>query len=212
MIAKAALVCSCLAALHGVSALRLPLRASATASRPRFIRSWVGAAVAASTLPPVAGAASTQTYTDQQYGITFDAPSSWTRDEKEITGRRRLIVFADPDDPTTNAFIAYTPIRGDFISLGSFGTVDDVSHTVLPEGEGISSELVRLEAKNRTYIFDYIVRQTGRPDKRIKTRWYVVPGNQLVTVTAQCDDSKHGGPTGTTLDGIISSFRYAAVP
>lgn len=59
---------------------------------------------------------------------------------------------------------------------GSFGTLDEVSKTVLPEGEGISSKLVDAYTVNKSYVYDYIVTQEGRPRKHIKVGNEVLNG------------------------------------
>lgn len=51
---------------------------------------------------------------------------------------------------------------------GSFGNVDEVSKTILPEGEGVSSRLVDAYTVKNYYVYDYIVNQQGRPEKHIK--------------------------------------------
>ncbi|CAN0297219.1 unnamed protein product, partial [Ectocarpus fasciculatus] len=60
-------------------------------------------------------------------------PDGWERSDAEISGRRKIVVYTSPTTPGANAFVAYTPARGDFTTLGSFGTLDQVSKTVLPE-------------------------------------------------------------------------------
>jgi hypothetical protein len=51
---------------------------------------------------------------------------------------RRLVVFKDPNSEA-NAFVAFTDIRPDFTTLGSFGTIRDVAKTVIPTGRGTSA-------------------------------------------------------------------------
>lgn len=51
---------------------------------------------------------------------------------------------------------------------GSFGTLDEVSKTILPEAEGVSSRLVDSYTVKNYYVYDYIVNQQGRPEKHIK--------------------------------------------
>lgn len=55
---------------------------------------------------------------------------------------RRLVVFKDPNSEA-NAFVAFTDIRPDFTTLGSFGTIRDVAKTVIPTGRGTSQLLQR---------------------------------------------------------------------
>ena len=53
---------------------------------------------------------------------------------------------------------------------GSFGTLDEVSKTILPEAEGVKSRLVDSYSSTNTYVYDYVVDQEGRPEKHIKVR------------------------------------------
>lgn len=55
--------------------------------------------------------------------------------------------------------------------LGSFGTLDEVSKTVLPEADGVSSRMVNSYTSKNSYVYDYIVNQQGRPEKHIKARY-----------------------------------------
>lgn len=61
---------------------------------------------------------------------------------------------------------------------GSFGTLDEVSKTILPGGEGVKSTLVDAYTRNKSYVYDYIVTQDGRPEKHIKVEG--VGGGRLV--------------------------------
>lgn len=51
---------------------------------------------------------------------------------------------------------------------GSFGSLDEVSKTVLPEGEGVTSTLVDSYRQGASYVYDYIVTQKDRPETHIK--------------------------------------------
>lgn len=48
---------------------------------------------------------------------------------------RRLVVYKDPNSEA-NAFVAYTDVRPDFATLGSFGSIRDVAKTIIPTGKG----------------------------------------------------------------------------
>ncbi|CAM9914531.1 unnamed protein product [Choristocarpus tenellus] len=100
----------------------------------------------------------------------FEVPTGWERAEAEISGRRKLVVFASSKTPGANAFITYTPVKPDFTSLGSFGSLDEVSKNVLPDGPDVSSQMVEYYQKNNQYVYDYIVTQVGRPEKHIRVR------------------------------------------
>ncbi|CAB1100376.1 unnamed protein product [Ectocarpus sp. CCAP 1310/34] len=179
---------------------------AATASRLDFLRGAGAAAAAAAAgfaLLPAAGNA--QTFTDDALGFNFDVPDGWERNDAEISGRRKIVVYTSPTTPGANAFVAYTPARGDFTSLGSFGTLDEVSKTVLPQATDVSSRMVESYTYKNSYVYDYIVDQEGRPEKHIKTMWVLFPEQgQLATITAQCNESDYA-QVGKTIDSLIAS-------
>eukprot|EP00965_Chrysotila_dentata_P060723 2011929-Pleurochrysis_carterae.AAC.1 len=96
-------------------------------------------------------------YVDQEYGVSFVVPSGyvdrppvpapfdglvsiarhtlceWSPEESELSGGRKLLAATDPADTDFNLFVAFTPIRGDYTSLGSFGNIDFVGSTILPQ-------------------------------------------------------------------------------
>lgn len=51
---------------------------------------------------------------------------------------------------------------------GSFGTLDEVSKTVLPQAQGVKSRMVDSYTDKKAYVYDYLVDQEGRPEKHIK--------------------------------------------
>ncbi|CAN0511507.1 unnamed protein product, partial [Laminaria digitata] len=88
---------------------------------------------------------------------------------------------------------------------GSFGTLDEVSKTVLPEAEGVKSRMVDSYTVKNYYVYDYIVDQDGRPEKHIKTIWVLFPlQGQLATITAQCNEEDYPA-LGKSIDKIIAS-------
>ncbi|KAG5190244.1 hypothetical protein JKP88DRAFT_16489, partial [Tribonema minus] len=145
------------------------------------------AGTAALALPALA--AGTTEYVDDKFKFRFEVPAGWTQTETEISGRRKVVIWTS--DGSANAFIAVTPVRGDFTSLGSFGTADEVSQTLIPNGKGISGEMLNVKSKNSMYYYDYIIAQEGRPEKHLKSVWSVVSGDALVTLTAQCDEANY---------------------
>lgn len=58
-------------------------------------------------------------------------PEGWERGETQISGRRKIIVYTSPNDPSANAFVAYTPVRGDFTSLGMYVVAEPLSRSEL---------------------------------------------------------------------------------
>ena len=84
---------------------------------------------AATTAAETTGAASSSSadglipYEDTRYKFKLMIPSSWeTTPEQALPDRRKIdLWFAPNSAQKTLLFIAYTPTRGDFTSLGSFG-------------------------------------------------------------------------------------------
>lgn len=127
-------------------------------------------------------------------------------------------------------YIAYTPIRDDFTSLASFGSVDAVAQaTILPKGEiaGVSdnSKMLSAISKKNAYYFDYTTLPvvevepgsgSGSTTKQLKplhfrTIFTLLPlkqgaGSTLVTITMQTSEEKYGGLKGL-FDQVIDSFE-----
>lgn len=51
---------------------------------------------------------------------------------------------------------------------GSFGTLDEVSKTILPQAQGVTSRMVDSYTDKKAYVYDYVINQEGRPEKHIK--------------------------------------------
>ena len=187
--------------------------------------------------PPAANAESTslETYTDADYGFRLSTPTDWKKSIQTLSGRRKAVFFTqDSSDGIidTLMIIAYTPIRDDFTSLASFGSVDAVAQaTILPKGElgGTSDESKMLSAvsKKNSYYFDYVTTPvvpveagsgSGSLTKQLKpmhfrTIFTLVPlktgaGSTLVTITVQTSEEKYQGLKGK-FDEIIDSFDKA---
>jgi hypothetical protein len=97
-------------------------------------RSWIGSCGIATAfklgLPQEAKAAGGNfvTYKDETCGFSIDVPAGWEQTEQSLPDRRKIVLFVDPSKPEENTllFVAYTPLRDDFTSISSFGTVDQV--------------------------------------------------------------------------------------
>lgn len=127
-------------------------------------------------------------------------------------------------------YIAYTPVRDDFTSLASFGSVDAVAQaTILPKGElggnADDSKMISAVSEKNAYFFDYTTTPvvpveagsgSGAMTKQLKpvhfrTIFTLVPlksgaGSTLVTVTMQTSEEKYGLLKGV-FDDIIDSFE-----
>lgn len=97
-------------------------------------RSWIGGCGIATTfmqgLTQEAKAAGGKfvTYKDETCGFSIDVPAGWEQTEQSLPDRRKIVLFIDPSKSEENTllFVAYTPLRDDFTSISSFGTVDQV--------------------------------------------------------------------------------------
>ena len=154
------------------------------------------------------------TYKDPEYGDSFLLPSGWELSENELSGGRKLVAAADPQDTNSNVFILYTPLAPDYTSLGSFGNIDYVASTFLPPAgsEGISGRMIEQTALRGAYVYDYVIEQRGNPTRHLRTLVTVAlevgRGKRLVTLTAQCDEAKHQ-QLAPVLNKVIDSFKGA---
>ena len=158
-------------------------------------------------------------YQDTEFKIQFKVPSAWKQSVQELPDRRKIVLFAD-ENGVPKMFVAYTPIRDDFTSLGSFGSVDTVaSQTILPKGgkgslmggeEEIESSMLSAVAKNNAYIFDYVIKTEQIPKTHYRSLWTLAAKNgnagaNLVTLTLQTEEAKYDGVK-TVFDDVINSF------
>lgn len=76
-------------------------------------------------------------FKDSNVGFEFQVPTTWTKSEQTLPDRRKILLFVNNGDNGEQGgnvakgledliFVAYTTVRDDFTSLGSFGTVDQV--------------------------------------------------------------------------------------
>jgi hypothetical protein len=67
-------------------------------------------------------------FEDPTWKFSVKVPTGWEQSVQSLPDRRRIVLYIKPgSDQKTLFFIAYTPVRADFTSLGSFGSVDAVS-------------------------------------------------------------------------------------
>jgi hypothetical protein len=189
-----------------------------TNDRRQFIASLVIAASTSSFLQPaLAATTATTTFEDSTHGFALSIPSNWIGSDQTLPDRRTLKLWTAADDANTLLFIAYTPVRDDFTSLASFGSVERVAEqTILPKGElagGSSSttdsgELVSAMSKNQAYYFEYTQNSQHFVTLfTLKQRGGTgAAGSVLVTITAQTTQGKWAALQ-PTLQGIIDSYR-----
>jgi hypothetical protein len=156
---------------------------------------------------------------DADNGFQIKFPSDWDFTEQEISGRRTMKLYVDPKsdrDEKTIMFVAYTPVRDDFTSLGSFGSVEEVgAATILPKGELMGDEtrskMLKSESKKNSYFYDYTVAVPGQPERHLRTIFTLVQGAtggagaNLVTITLQTPETRYGELKGS-FDTVIDSY------
>lgn len=190
-------------------------------------RDWLlGSAMAWGLTSPssaVAAGSPMETFDDAKLGFSIKLPADWKRSEQLLADRRKLLVWTDPSDPATAVFIAYTSVRDDFTSLGSFGSVDQVAQTaILPKTElmdpnsEVSATMLSAVSQKQAYIFDYKQKVGSvQPETHFRTIFALQQGATggagavLVTITAQTPESRYNSVQ-QTLDSIIDSYGKIA--
>lgn len=163
--------------------------------------------------------ASTTRYEDQACKFSIDLPAGWTESVQTLPDRRKIVLYIKPDsDQKTLIFLAYTPVRDDYTSLGSFGSVDEVAEaTILPKGavagkEGVESKMLSADAKKQSYMFDYVSTVPPQPTTHFRTIFTLKQavtggyGNVLVTITAQAPESDYSSVK-PLFDKIVESYQ-----
>mmetsp|Transcript_32746 Transcript_32746/g.75351 ORF Transcript_32746/g.75351 Transcript_32746/m.75351 type:complete len:264 (-) Transcript_32746:1736-2527(-) len=160
--------------------------------------------------PATAAVTELRPYEDPKWNFRIDVPSAWSETTRELEGsgdRRTLVLFVDPADANTSLFIAYTPIRDDFTTLGSFGDVVSVGETtILPKGAimGVTDtagKMLSAVSKKNAYFYDYVVNIASQPERHLRTIFTLqtasdadkIPqaGSMLVTITAQTTQDRY---------------------
>lgn len=152
-------------------------------------------------------------------GYSWKLPAGWAAPQTQsMADGRQLVVAADPSDPDFNVFFATTPIQADYSSLGSFGNLDYVGTTFLPqcpvglctlERDGIAGQLLSQSAAGGGYTYEYSIQQQGQPSRRLRTVMLVQTeegrGKAIVTLTAQCKE-KRAADLAPTLKAVVDSL------
>jgi hypothetical protein len=159
------------------------------------------------------------TFNDSKNGFSIAIPASWSQSEQELFDRRKIIVWTDPTDASTAVFIAYTPVRDDFTSLGSFGSVDQVAaQTVLPKGKLMDenseneSKLISAVSAKQAYIFDYVQKiGSTQPQTHYRAIFTLQQGGTggagavLVTISLQTPEERYNSVK-PLFDKMIDSY------
>ena len=200
-------------------------------SRRLWIKTVTTATVAATgsllTVSPslAASSSSFQTYTDEKYGFKIDLPSNWSKmnDVTALSDRRSIVVYSNPNEPSTSLLIVYTPIRDDYTSLASFGSVDQVAvQTILPKGNllnednSITAKMLSATSAKQSYIFDYLqqVPEVQQPLTHYRTIFTMgtkssesnSAGAMLITITLQTPESRYDSKEQSIFDSMINSY------
>ena len=178
-------------------------------------------ATSAGGVRPATADVALETYTDKEYGVSFGIPKGWTAVPNELADGRVLVAATDPMDPEFNLYIIFSPIAGDYTSLGSFGTIDYVAGTVIPEcnkatcsiaaGDPVEGKMLGQETVKGNYVYDYTIQQVNQPTRRLRSVWTVLKSDKtassrLIALTAQCLDSKYKDYE-PTMKAVIASYK-----
>jgi PsbP len=189
---------------------------------------------------PAPSPSSFQTYADKKYGFSIDIPSNWNKmnDVTALSDRRSIVVYTDPNEPSTSILIVYTPIRDDYTSLSSFGSVDQVAvQTILPKGNllnednTIVAKMISAISAKQSYIFDYLqqVPEVQQPLTHYRTIFTLgspknsgedgnnsasmSAGAMLITITLQTPESRYNSNANNSeqavFDTMINSYTRA---
>jgi len=123
---------------------------------------------------------------------TFRVPGSWeASDSRSVSsGGRRLVVYADPASADTNVFLLVTPVRGDYTSLGSFGTLDAVQDTIIPSGPDIDATIVKAFSSPGRYHYEYTIQVPDQPKRHLNTVFTLINDN-IITFTTQAKEQDY---------------------
>jgi len=165
-------------------------------------------------------AADLRPFKDSRYGVSFGILAGWEATPNELADGRRLVLASDPSNSDTNIFIAFTPIRPDYSSLGSFGNIDYVASTVIPScgqngacrfanGDAIEGRMIASSVRKGNYVYDYTIEQKNGPTRHLLSLFTVqadAGASILVSLTAQCLDSNYA-ELAPTFNAVIESYK-----
>lgn len=139
---------------------------------------------------------------------SFSVPAEWkllSDSANENLGGRRLVVYSDPDNTDINCFVLITPVRGDYTSLGSFGTLDAVQDTVIPKGAGIESDLISSASSAGRYTYEYTISVPEQPKRHLTTVFSLLNDN-IVSFNVQSRETDFSPDVAKTLGSIVNTF------
>ena len=170
-----------------------------------------------------AQAAGLNSFTDSRYGVSFGLPAGWEAVPNNLADGRRIVLATDPKDESTNIFIAFTPIRPDYSSLGSFGNIDYVASTVIPQcgsngecrfanGDAIEGRMLSQETVKGNYVYEYTIEQKQGPKRRLRSLFTIQADGAssiLIGLTCQCLDYQNAD-VGSMFQEVLASYRGKA--
>jgi hypothetical protein len=160
----------------GAKAASLSVEKSETISRRNLLASAAAFGASSLLIDPLRvnaddSSSGLVSYEDADYKFKMMVPSDWDKTIQSLPDGRKIVLYIKPNsEQKTLLFFAYTPVRGDFTSLGSFGSVDEVAQTtILPKSElagvdGVESKMLSAESKKQSYFFDYMSKVPGQPN------------------------------------------------
>lgn len=199
-------------------------------------------ASAAAAVPPAFAAPSAlklEATSDGPYGVSFSVPEGWDQSTQRLPDGRKLSLAvgasfptartrrpphgvlsprADPQDKDANVVAVYTPLAPDYTSLGSFGTIDYVASTLLPQcggtsctldKDGVTGTMLEQVTKKGSYVYTYEIEQLGQPTRRLRTLFSVLleegRGKILFTLTGQAATTRFA-ELRPTFDAVVDSY------
>lgn len=162
-----------------------------------------------------------QTYTDSRYGISFGVPSGWSEaapQDRPPPGMQRLVVSTDPKDASNNIFVSFTALRPDVTGLGSFGSLDEFSRTIIPQcngapcsfenGDPVDAKVVSSQIVKGSWAYDYTLEQKGAPKRHLRSLFQVkqeAGSTILISLNAQALEDNYAA-LATTFGKVLESF------
>ena len=135
------------------------------------------------------------------------------------------------DSDSANVVLTFQPLAADYTGLGSFGTIDLVGNSLMPQcvtgaggfagpeaglcsldTDGIEGKMLKTEMVNGAYAYDYTIQQKGQQKRHLRTLFSVQTeegrGLRLVTLTAQSYESRYAD-LAPTYAKVLQSYKSA---
>lgn len=129
-----------------------------------------------------------QTFHDKSYHASFKYPGNWIESVGQLSGRRSLTAFVDPDHPDTSVSIVYSPIAADFTKLTSLGGKDALRLYLVPQGEGVTAEVLDERTYGDTYYVEYVLSTPSIQKRHIQSVLALRPSEAIVGLNVQAPE------------------------